>query len=162
MAIVLRAALVWLFLLLVMRALGRKELSQISPFEFVLLVVMGDLIQQGVTAQDTSITAAALAVSTLALLTVTASYLSYRWHRLSPIIEGVPVVLIDRGRVLHRVLDVERLTLDEVRDAARQQGIHDLREIRLGVLEADGALTFVRSGPPTQPQRIAGSEQKAT
>jgi uncharacterized membrane protein YcaP (DUF421 family) len=162
MAIVIRSALLWLFLLLVMRALGRKELSQISPFEFVLLVVVGDLIQQGVTAADTSVTAAALAVSTLALLTIGASYLSYRFNRLSPIIEGVPVVIVDRGRVLHRVLDVERLTLDEVRDAARQQGIHDLREIKLGVLEADGALTFVRFATPTQAQESAGPEKKGT
>jgi uncharacterized membrane protein YcaP (DUF421 family) len=162
MAIVVRSALLWLFLLLVMRALGRKELAQISPFEFVMLVVMGDLIQQGVTAQDTSVTAAALAVSTLALLTVGASFLSYRFRRLSPIIEGIPVVIVDRGRVLHQALEVERLTLDEVRDEARQQGIHDLREVKLGVLEADGAMSFVRFASPTEAQKAGGSEKKAT
>ncbi len=162
MAIVIRAALVWFFLLFVMRALGRKELAQISAFEFVLLVVIGDLIQQGVTAQDTSVTAAALAVSTLALLTVAASYLSYRFKRLAPVIEGIPVVIIDRGRVLHSMLDIERLTLDEVQDEARMQGIHDLREVKHGVLEADGTLSFVRFGPPTESQEAGGSTNEAT
>jgi uncharacterized membrane protein YcaP (DUF421 family) len=139
--------------------MGKKELSQISPFEFVLLVVMGDLIQQGVTAQDTSITAAALAVSTLAVLTVAASYVSYRWKRLSPVVEGVPVVLIERGRIHHQALRVERLTLDEVKDAAREQGIDDLRSVRLGVLEADGTFAFIRGGEPTPGQRPKTGEE---
>jgi uncharacterized membrane protein YcaP (DUF421 family) len=159
MAIVIRAALLWIFLLIVMRALGKKELAQISAFEFVLLVVMGDLIQQGVTAQDTSITAAALAVSTLGLLTIAASYLSFRWNRVAPLVEGVPVVLVERGRVYHEVLRIERLTLDEVKDAAREQGIDDLRSVRLGVLEADGTFAFIRGGEPTQGQRPKTGEQ---
>jgi uncharacterized membrane protein YcaP (DUF421 family) len=160
MAIIVRAALLWLFLWVVMRALGRKELSELSAFELVLLVVMGDLIQQGVTAQDTSVTGAALAVSTFALLTLAGSYAAYRWKRMSRIIEGIPVVLIDHGRVLHQVLRIERLTLEELQDAAREQGIADLRDVRLGVLEADGTFSFLRYGPPSYPESIRSSEER--
>ncbi|MFB3739363.1 MAG: DUF421 domain-containing protein [Candidatus Velamenicoccus archaeovorus] len=159
MEIVIRAAVMWIFVLIVLRAMGRKELSQLSPFELVLLVVIGDLIQQGVTEQDYSVTAAMLAVSTLALLTLAFSYISYRWSSASRFAEGVSVVLIRDGRVQHKALEVERLTLDELKDAAREQGIADLREIRLGILEADGEFSFLRSVGPTETQQRSGETQ---
>jgi uncharacterized membrane protein YcaP (DUF421 family) len=94
METVLRAAILYAFIWLVMRAIGRKELSGMSSFELVLLVVMGDLIQQGVTQQDTSITAAMLAVGTMSLLVVATSYLLFRFSRLSEKTEGLPVIII--------------------------------------------------------------------
>src|SRR5436853_3101627 len=99
METVLRAAIMYLFLLLVMRAIGRKELSGMSSFELVLLVVMGDLIQQGVTQQDNSVTAAMLAVGTMSLLVVASSYVSFRFNRLSDKLEGLPVVIVRDGRL---------------------------------------------------------------
>ena len=159
MEIVVRAAVLWLFIFLVIRALGRKELSQLSPFEFILLVVIGDLIQQGVTQQDTSVTAAMLAVATLAVLTVGMSYLSFRWRPASNVLEGVPVIIIRDGTMLRRVLQIERLTQEEVSDAAREQGIEDLREVRLGVLEADGAFSFVRFSEQTPEQERSGKHR---
>ena len=159
MEIVVRAAVLWLFIFLVIRALGRKELSQLSPFEFILLVVIGDLIQQGVTEQDTSVTAAMLAVATLAVLTVGMSYLSFRWRPASNVLEGVPVIIIRDGTMLRRVLQIERLTQEEVSDAAREQGIEDLREVRLGVLEADGAFSFVRFSEQTPEQERSGKHR---
>jgi uncharacterized membrane protein YcaP (DUF421 family) len=159
METVIRATVLWLFVLIVMRALGRKELSQVSPFEFVLLVVIGDLIQQGVTEQDTSVTAAMLAVATLALLTISSSYIAFRWRQISPAVEGIPVVIIQNGRMLREVLQIERLTQDEVEDAAREQGIGDLRDVRLGVLEADGSFAFIRFEGPTPMQERSGEKR---
>lgn len=118
----------------------------------------GDLIQQGVTEQDTSVTAAMLAVATLALLTIAASYISFRFERASPLVEGIPVVIIQNGSVLRQILRIERLAEDEVKDAARQQGIADLREVRLGVLESDGTFTFVRFEGPTPTQTRSGKK----
>jgi uncharacterized membrane protein YcaP (DUF421 family) len=156
---VVRSAILWLFVLIVMRALGRKELSEISPFEFVLLVVVGDLIQQGVTQQDTSVTAAMLAVATLALLTIGASYISFRWRKAATIVEGIPAVIIKDGAVLGQVLKMERLTRDEVEDAAREQGIGDLRQVRVGVLEADGKFSFIRYEDSTETQERSGKKR---
>ena len=90
--------------------MGRRELSEMSAFELVLLVVMGDLIQQGVAQQDNSVVGAMLAVSTFALWTLAFSYATYRWNRVQPIIEGVPAVVVQDGRPLTKVLDYERLT----------------------------------------------------
>ena len=153
METVARAAIMFAFVWLVMRAIGRKELSGMSGFELVLLIVMGDLIQQGVTQQDTSVTAAMLAVGTMALLVVAMSYVSFRWNRASDLTEGVPVVIIRDGRLLRQLIQIERLTEDEVHEAARQQGIGDIRDVQVGILEADGTFSFVKKSEMDRQQQ---------
>jgi uncharacterized membrane protein YcaP (DUF421 family) len=145
MQIVLRAATLYVFLFVVLRAMGRKELSELSSFDLILLIVMGDLIQQGVTGDDRSVVGAMLAVTTMALLVLGSSYLSFRSSRAQSLLEGTPVLILEDGRPLEEVLRIERLTLDEVQDAAREQGIGDLADVRYGVLEADGKFSFVRT-----------------
>jgi uncharacterized membrane protein YcaP (DUF421 family) len=145
METVARAVIMYLFLALVMRAIGRKELSGLSAFELVLLVVMGDLIQQGVTQNDMSITGAMLAIGTFAVLVVGLSWVSFKWKRLRPIVEGIPVIVIRNGKPLPKVLTMERLTEDDLKDAAREQGIGDLGEVAVGVLEPDGRYSFIKS-----------------
>jgi uncharacterized membrane protein YcaP (DUF421 family) len=152
MQIVLRTVSLYLVVLLVTRAMGRKELSQMNSFELVLLVVMGDLIQQGVTGDDRSVIGAALAVATMALLVVSASYLSFRFGRVRTVLEGTPVLVVLDGRPLPEVLEVERLTEDEVLNAAREQGIADLSDVRVGVLEPDGKFSFVK-GDESRPNQ---------
>ena len=144
MQIVLRAAVLFLFVWLVTRALGRKELSEMSSFELILLVVMGDLIQQGVTGDDRSVVGAMLAVATMALLVLAFSYLSFRSSRAQSILEGSPVLIVHDGRPLKEILQIERLTEDEVREAAREQGIADLADVKVGVIEADGKFSFIK------------------
>src|ERR1041385_9034967 len=145
MEIVVRAVIMYAFLGLVMRAVGRKELSGLSAFELVLLVVMGDLIQQGVTQNDMSITGAMLAVSTFAVLVVALSWIGFKSKRLRPIVEGVPVIVIRNGKPLPKVLSMERLTMDDIKNAAREQGIGDLGEVAVGVLESDGKYSFIKA-----------------
>jgi uncharacterized membrane protein YcaP (DUF421 family) len=161
METVLRAAIMYSFIWLVMRAVGKKELSGMSAFELVLLVTMGDLIQQGVTQQDTSVTAAMLAVATMALLVVGTSYVSFRWKRLTKAAEGLPVVIIRDGRLMRQLIHIERLTEDEVHEACRQQGIGDIREVEVGILEADGTFSFVKKRE-LERQQQAGEESPAT
>jgi uncharacterized membrane protein YcaP (DUF421 family) len=144
METVIRASIMFAFIWLVMRVIGKKELSGMSSFELVLLVVIGDLIQQGVTQQDTSMTAAILAVSTVSLLVVITSYISFRFRRASRVTEGMPVVIVRNGRVQQQLIRMERLTEDEVREAAREQGIADVRGVAVGILETDGKFSFVK------------------
>jgi uncharacterized membrane protein YcaP (DUF421 family) len=155
MEIVIRSAALYLFVLLVTRALGRKELGQLSSFELILLVVMGDLIQQGVTGDDRSVVGAMLAVTTFALLTLGISFVAFRWRRTRPLLEGIPVVVIRDGQPLEEVLRVERLTLEELKDAAREQGVADLSEVRVGILEAEGKFSFLK----TDERRSPGNER---
>lgn len=143
MEIVVRATVVYFFLWAVARGVGKRELSEMTAFELILLVTMGDLIQQGATQEDMSITGAMLAVGTLALWILLFAYLSWRFKPLRPVLEGLPVVVVRAGRILDEVLRIERLTHDEIRAAARNQGISDLGEVTVGVLEPDGKFSFL-------------------
>jgi uncharacterized membrane protein YcaP (DUF421 family) len=143
MDIVVRAAVVFLFVWLVLRALGKRELGEMTAFELVLLFVIGDLVQQSITQNDTSITAAVLAISTITLLILFQSYVVFRFKRARPALEGSPVVVIHEGRVLDSVIRRERMTEDELHESARKQGIPDLAQVHLAVLENDGKLSFI-------------------
>jgi uncharacterized membrane protein YcaP (DUF421 family) len=145
MDVVWRAAAVYLFLFLFTRGLGKRELAEISAFELLVLVTIGDLVQQGVTQEDYSVTGSILAVSTFGFLALVSSYVAFRFPRARATLEGRPVVVVHDGRPLRDVLKVERLFLDEVLEEARNQGIGDLRDVRLGVLEPDGTFSFVKA-----------------
>jgi uncharacterized membrane protein YcaP (DUF421 family) len=141
--LVLRAAVVFFVLLAVMRAVGRRELNTMEPFDVILLVVIGDLVQQGVTQSDYSLTGAVTVIATITLLTVSTSYLSFRFRRLRPLLEGAPLVLLEDGRPIERNMRRERITIEELRSAARQQQIGSLDGVRLAILETDGRISFI-------------------
>jgi uncharacterized membrane protein YcaP (DUF421 family) len=143
MDIVIRAAVIFVFLYLLMRMLGRRELSSMEPFDIILLVVIGDLVQQGVTQSDYSVTGALLAVSTIALLTVLVSWSSYRFRKLRPVLAGEPIVLIEDGEAIERNLRRQRLTVEEVESEARLNQITALADVRWAILETNGQISFV-------------------
>lgn len=147
MDIVLRAAVVFVVIWGLMRLVGRRELSTMEPFDLIVLVVIGDLVQQGVTQQDTSVTGAVLAVATIALLTVAWSWLSYRVRRLRPLLEGRPVVLVENGAPIDANLRRERITLEELAAQARLAQIGSLGDVRWAVLETNGEISFVPKQP---------------
>jgi uncharacterized membrane protein YcaP (DUF421 family) len=143
MDIVIRAAVIFAFVYLLTRMLGRRELSSMEPFDLILLVLIGDLVQQGVTQSDYSVTGALLAVSTIALLTVLVSWTSFRFRRLRPILAGEPIVLIEDGKVIEVNLKRQRLTVEEVESEARLEQITSLGDVRWAILETNGAISFV-------------------
>lgn len=145
MDLVLRSIFVFCLILVITRAVGRRELSSMEPFDLILLVVLGDLVQQGVTQSDYSLTGATTVSVTIACLVVATAYLSYRFKRLRPILEGEPILLISEGRILERALRRQRMTVEELRAEARQQSIASFDEIRFAVLETNGKLTFLSS-----------------
>src|SRR6266571_6845330 len=104
MDIVIRAAVAFTFIYLVTRVVGRRELSSLSPFDLILLIVLGDLIQQGLTQDDYSVTGAVIAVGTIASLQVLMSWSSFRFPRLRRVLDGHPIVLVEDGRVIERNL----------------------------------------------------------
>ena len=145
MDVVWRAAAIYVFLFLFTRALGKRELAEMSAFELIVLVTIGDLVQQGVTQEDFSITGAVLAVSTFGFLALSGSYVAFRFPRTRPALEGSPVVVVHKGQLLEDVLRVERLSDEEVREEARTQGIADLADVRVGILEPDGKFSFIKA-----------------
>src|SRR3954449_6436263 len=138
MEIVVRATIVFAFLWMVTRAVGRSSLGELSTFQLLLYVTMGALVQQAVTQQDYSLTGSVLAVSTFALLTSFFGWINWRWRRARPLVSGVPLVIVKDGEPLTASLASERMSLDDVYAQARQQGIRKLSEIDLAVLETDG------------------------
>jgi uncharacterized membrane protein YcaP (DUF421 family) len=144
MDIVIRAAVAFLFILLLTRIVGRRELSSLEPFDLILLVTIGDLVQQGVTQNDFSVTGMGLAVGTIAMLTVLISYLPWRFRALRPVLEGQPVILIEDGNVIERNLRRNRLTPEEIAAEARFQQIDSLEQIRWAVLETSGKISFIK------------------
>jgi uncharacterized membrane protein YcaP (DUF421 family) len=141
--IVLRAIVIFFLLLVVTRAVGRRELNTMEPFDVIMLVVIGDFVQQGVTQSDYSLTGAVMVIATIALLTVSMSYLSFRFRRLRPVLEGEPLVLLEDGRPIERNLRRERITIDELRAAAREQQIASLEGVHLAILETSGRISFI-------------------
>jgi uncharacterized membrane protein YcaP (DUF421 family) len=143
MDIVLRAALAFVFIFFLTRIVGRRELSSLEPFDLIMLIVLGDLVQQGVTQSDYSVTGLILAAGTIALMQVGVSYLNFRFRRLQPILEGEPMVIVEDGRVLERNLARERMTRGELLEQARQNQIDSLDKVRLAVLETSGQISFI-------------------
>jgi uncharacterized membrane protein YcaP (DUF421 family) len=143
MDIVIRAALAFVFILLLTRIVGRRELNTLEPFDLILLVTIGDLVQQGVTQNDFSVTGLVLAVGTIAVLTVLFSYLPWRFQVLRPVLEGEPVILIEDGNVIEKNLRRHRLTHEEIAAEARFQQIDRLQKVRWAVLETSGKISFI-------------------
>src|SRR3954469_1031021 len=143
MDIVLRAAVVFFFIFFITRVGGRRELSSLEPFDLILLVVTGDLIQQGVTQSDYSVTGALTAISTIAILTVFMSFVSFRSKSLRHVLDGQPIVLVMDGKVLEGNLRRERMRVDELEMEARLQGHDSIEDLKLAVLETGGKVSCI-------------------
>jgi uncharacterized membrane protein YcaP (DUF421 family) len=146
MDLVIRAAVAFLFVYLLTRVIGRRELSSMQPFDLIMLVMIGDLVQQGVTQNDFSVTGALLVGSTVALMTVGVSYTSFKFPRLRPVLDGEPVIVVEDGTPIERNLRRNRITRDELAAAARENGIGSLGAVKWAVLETNGRISFLQKG----------------
>lgn len=157
MEIVLRAVVVFVFLWVLTRAVGRTTLGELSTFELLLYVTMGDLVQQAVTQQDFSVTGGLLAVGTFAVLTVGLSYAQWRFPALRRVVTGHPELVVRDGELQRRVMRRQRLAEADLHAAAREQGIRSIDDVELAVLEANGRISFFtrrgqESGAPETPE----------
>ena len=143
MDLVLRASFTFFFIFIVTRVIGRRELSSLEPFDLVLLVVMGDLIQQGVTQDDYSVTSIVLVVGTFTLLQLAVSYINFRVSALRPVLKGEPIVVMRKGEPIERNMRRERLTIEEIQTEARIQQVGPLNDVDWVVLEPNGSLSFI-------------------
>src|SRR2546423_11261654 len=135
MDLALRTVVIFCFIFLLMRIVGRRELSNLEPFDLILLVVLGDSVQQGVTQDDYSVTGALIVISVFALMQLFVSFLNFRFPRLRTVLDGHPLVIVEDGKTIDKNLRRERLTLDDVMEQARSQQIDALDKIKWAVLE---------------------------
>jgi uncharacterized membrane protein YcaP (DUF421 family) len=144
MDIALRAVFLYVLVVFLMRVIGRRELSSLSAVDLVMLIVLGDAIQQGLTQDDYSVTGALIAVSTIAALQVTSSYLSFRSRRVRRVLEGEPIVIVQEGKLLDENLRRERMTADEVAEEMRAQQIASFEDVQWAIVENNGQISFIK------------------
>ena len=143
MDIIIRATVMFFIMFVLLRLLGKREMSQVTPFELVLLIVMGDLIQQGVTHNDFSLTGATLAIGTIAFWAVALSWITYLSPRAERLLEGVPRVLIQHGELIEENMRRDRITRAEVEIEMRLAGIARMSDVEWGILEPNGKISFI-------------------
>jgi uncharacterized membrane protein YcaP (DUF421 family) len=144
MDLVLRAVAVFVFVVILTRIIGRRELGSLAPVDLILLIILGDALQQGLTQDDYSLTGAFLVVGTLAVLQVFTSWLAFRSTRTRRVLEGEPLIVVEDGKPIERNLRRERLTVEEVAESARMHEIGSLDEVRWAVLERNGEISFIK------------------
>jgi uncharacterized membrane protein YcaP (DUF421 family) len=141
---VLRAATVYLVLLILLRIGGKRTFAQITPFDFVLLLIIGESTQQALTGEDYSITTVVIIVVTLMLIDVSISYIKQWFPRADKWIDGAPVLLVHSGEVLTERLDMSRVSEEDILEAARKlRGLERMDQIKYAVLETDGEITII-------------------
>lgn len=153
MELVIRAAVIYVFVLAVMRISGKRQFSQLTSFDFVLLLIISEAVSQGIYGSaDYSLTAVFILVITLVAIDVLLSQVKHRVSWLDDVVESKPTQLVEDGRLLERHLMMEHIDEHDILSAARKTfGIESLREVRHAVLETDGSISIIpyarRSAP---------------
>ncbi len=142
--LVLRAVVVYLAVVLLLRIAGKRHLAQMSPTEFVAILLISNAVQNAMNGGDNSLGGGLLLALAIIITSWCISVLTYRHRRVRQLFEGSPTLMIYRGKALDRSMDKEHLSLSELRALLREQGIHDLADIHSAVLEADGHLSIIR------------------
>ncbi|WP_107764837.1 DUF421 domain-containing protein [Nocardioides terrigena] len=150
MDILIRSLAIFLFLWLIVRVGGKREVAQLSAFDMILLITVGDLVSQGILQEDYSVTAAVIAVATFAVAGMVLNSLAFRYPGFRPWLAGRARIVVRDGEPLLETLSGERMTIQDVHEAARQQGIRRLSDIELCVLETDGSFSFFTRGEEDQ------------
>jgi uncharacterized membrane protein YcaP (DUF421 family) len=145
MSLVIRALLVYVLLLVIMRASGKRQFSELSAFDVVLLLIIAEATQQALLGdEDLSLTAAAVIVSTLVAFDIVLSVVKHRWPKADAALEGTPVLLVDHGKLLEKNMTHERVAESDILNAARQtQGLERLDQIKYAVLETHGHISII-------------------
>lgn len=144
MDIVARASVMFVVLYILLRIMGKREIGQLTPFELVVMIVLGDLIQQGVTHNDFSLTGAILAISTFAFLAIMMSWITYLFPRAEKLLDGEPRVIVRDGELLKDNLRRDRITQSEVESEMRLAGISRMSDVGWAILEPQGKISFIK------------------
>jgi len=150
--LVVRAAVVYLFLLVALRLFGRRELGQLTSFDLVLLLILANALQNSINAGDNSLGGGLLSALTLLGLNWLVGFLTYRYRFFERLVQGVPLLMVKDGRAQGRALRREQITLEELHSALRKQGIESIAECKKVVLESDGTFTAQRLGAVEPPR----------
>ncbi len=140
---VLRATAIYALVMVLVRVSGKRAVGQFTPFDLVLLILIGNAVQNGINGGDNSLTGAAIMATTLIALNYAVAFVTSRSRRAEKIVEGVPVVLARNGRLFEGVLRRELVSREDFREALRMNGIDDVDKVGLALLETNGSISVV-------------------
>lgn len=143
METVIRIVVIYIFLMVALRLMGKREFGELAPFDFVVLLLIPEMFSQAMVREDFSLTNALIAVSTLLTLVFMTSLLNFRFKAFGRAIAGVPAVLVRHGCLVPETLQKERVPPGEVLDAMHAAGLHRMEEVRWAILETDGRITII-------------------
>ena len=144
---ILRPILVYIFLVLLLRVFGKRELAQLNPFDLVVLLSLSNTVQNAIIGDDNSIAGGFVGAFTLVFINYVVVRFLFRHRRLDQVLEGRPAVLVKDGHVLKKELAKELITISELQTVARRQGFDGLHEVESCVLEPGGAFVMRRKCP---------------
>jgi uncharacterized membrane protein YcaP (DUF421 family) len=140
---VLRAAIVYVFLLIALRLTGRRQVGQLAPFDLVLLLILSNAVQNSMNGGDNTITGGVLLSATLLIMNWCMAWLTVRYPQLENVIEGKPIILVHDGHIDHVALRKAQMTPHELETAIRSAGVPGPHEARLAILESNGHITVL-------------------
>ncbi|MDX2136603.1 MAG: DUF421 domain-containing protein [Chloroflexota bacterium] len=153
MDIVVRITVIYLFILVGMRILGKREFGQLSPFELVTLLIIPEIVSEALTDNDRSLTAAVIGTTTLLLLVFITSTIAHVSRKADDVLGGVPAVLIHDGQFLEDAMNRERITMTEISNEMHKAGLETLEQIKWAILEPDGKIAFITHEQETLPRK---------
>lgn len=145
---ILRAALVYAGIFVLFRFTGKKQLGEMSPLDFVLLLIISESVNGGLLGDDKSVPGALISVTTLLVMSALMDRAAFRWRKAEKWTEGEPQVLVRDGRVVETVRRREKITHSEIESALRDHGIEKLEEVKFAVLETNGHISFIKNEVP--------------
>lgn len=143
---VLRGAVIYIFVFVLFRLTGKRQVGQLTPFDLVLLLLIGNAVQNSMNAGDNSITGGLILSITLVALNVGIDRLTFKSKKVQQFVEGSPKVLVHNGKVNHEMLDHEKVTMRDLELALRQEGVMDTSEVRFAILESNGQISVIKKG----------------
>ena len=141
---VLRACAIYLLVMVLVRVSGKRAVGQFTPFDLVLLILIGNAVQNGINGGDDSLTGAAIMATTLIALNYGIAFVTSRNRKVEKFVEGVPVVLARNGKLFDHVLRRELVSREDFREALRMNGVEDVSEVELALLETNGSISVVK------------------
>jgi uncharacterized membrane protein YcaP (DUF421 family) len=149
----LRAVVVYAFLLILLRLTGKRQVGQLAPFDLVLLLVLSNAVQNSMNAGDNSLVGGLVSATTLIGLNYLVGLATFRSKRLDAIIEGRPLVLVHNGRVCEDVLAAAQITRHELNAALRHSGCASVESVRAALLETNGSVSVIPWNTADPPAR---------
>lgn len=141
---VLRAALVYAFLFVALRFIGKKHIGELAAFDLVVLLILSETVQNSMVGDDQSLLGGLISATTLIALAQGMNWLSWRSKKMGRLLEGVPKIVVRHGRRCDEVMKQEKVSISELTEAMRRQGCANIADVRVAILENDGRISVIK------------------